>query len=69
MASAVMAQLSGAINRGSLPVVVRRHQSLGSRPFMKDREEAGDVLDNLPGVLTAEGALGPRLPEVNGSID
>jgi hypothetical protein len=43
------------MNGRSLAIIVRSRNRFGSRPFVKDREEAGDALDDLSSVLVAQG--------------
>src|SRR5262249_57314833 len=45
MLSAVMTHLAGAGR--SLRIIVRSRKSFGPRPFVEDRKEGGDVLDDL----------------------
>ncbi len=69
MVSAVMTHLVGAGGIGPFADVVRRGRDLRPRPLGEDGEEAGDVLDNLPGVLAAEIAIKTRLPRLDGTED
>jgi hypothetical protein len=50
-------------------IVVRRRRHLLPRPLSKQFEKAGDVLGDLPGVLTAEVTPEPWLPHCDRAID
>ena len=68
MVSAVMAHLRyiGVCRHGG---VVSRDQPRSPRPFGEDCEEAGYVLDYLPGVLIGKVALDARLPDLIRLLD
>src|SRR5262249_4648243 len=69
MRLALMAYLAEATNRRSLPVIITGWRNFGTRPFVKDGEEAGDVLDNLSTILAVEMPLGAWLPQADCAID
>ena len=50
--------------RVSAFVVVSRIRPLGPRPISPHREEARNVLNDLPGILAAEIAADARLPDL-----
>ena len=69
MVSAVMARLVIPMFLAGLAIVVSRFRQFRLCPVGKDGEEAGDVFDDLPGVLAAEIAIEMRLPRLDGAVD
>src|SRR5580704_8566994 len=66
MLSAVMVCLVGAV-AGAIVIIRCRH--VGPGPFVQDGKKPGDVLDDLPGVLTAEVTPEAWLPQCDSAID
>ena len=48
--------------------MVRRGQHLGPRPLGQEREEAGEVFGDLPGVLAAQVTPEAWLPDLAGAV-
>ena len=68
MDSAVMAGLA-IMGLVGLTSVVRRFGHFIPRPLGENVEKAGDVLDDLPSILSAEVMLEARLPQLDGPVN
>jgi hypothetical protein len=57
------------LGTGRLAPSLRRGWHLSPRPFGEECKEAGDVLDDLPGVLAAQITSETRTPDLAGPVD
>src|SRR6516162_8319454 len=68
MASAFIARLAD-VRRDVLGIVVRCNKHVGTRPLDENGEEAGNILGNLPSVVSAQITSQPRLPNIMRPLD